>query len=378
MVSCYSSQSGTQGGNTVVSPVTSTVRFDATIHKVADEGIFERPMAIVIQRVSSVAINEDSGKPSTRSTTVVSVSSLSPRSSSGDCTRKNEDFASSKEDVNQSISTTTTSREIERETVSKPVAPVSAVQSAPVPLYSDSDLPHLLHKENILRDVKQRMIAERSDKCRDALHLFTDKKNWNVVGTNKGVFIEKSDVHNTLPMIRGTLNFGKITPWELVDFLRDWEAKKKWDDSYSKGACLCEFDYYHAIVWTMYKGIMMYDSRDFVQACYTHVVKPGTVLQLGVSTTIYPEPVLPKKKSVRADLINGGFLMDTLPNGTLQVTFVAQVDLKVKAPASVIARMAFFLDQPLCLAHVKAAIDRDGVRPRPNRPTSYDIPSFTV
>eukprot|EP00745_Piridium_sociabile_P023960 TRINITY_DN37546_c1_g1_i1.p1 TRINITY_DN37546_c1_g1~~TRINITY_DN37546_c1_g1_i1.p1 ORF type:complete len:170 (+),score=17.53 TRINITY_DN37546_c1_g1_i1:3-512(+) len=169
-----------------------------------------------------------------------------------------------------------------------------------------------------------------------------------------------------------------MSPWDFVDFLRDWEAKKKWDDSYAQGACLCEFDYYNAVVWMMFKGLMMYDSRDFVQACYTHVVKPGTILQLGVSTTLYPEPQLPKKRSVRADLINGGFLCDTLADGTLQVTFVAQVDLKVKAPAAVIARMPFFLDQPLCLANIKVYIERDGVKPRPNRPTTYEVPSFTV
>ncbi|CEM31542.1 unnamed protein product [Vitrella brassicaformis CCMP3155] len=255
-------------------------------------------------------------------------------------------------------------------------APTSgAIVVAPKqPLLSFTDRPDLLPTEAVLRRIRDALAAKKEAAVAEFLQYAKGMNGWIDCGTIKGARVQRREFHDGLPpMIRGTVNFGsKFTPWDFLDFLRDWDAKKATDDQFGQGACLCEFDYYTAVAWMMFKGMMMYEPRDFIQALYTHVVAPGTVAQVAVSTDDYPEPSgLPKRKAVRAKMILAGFLCESLPDGTMDVTLLAQVELKVKVPNAVISRMPFFLEQPAGLVKARKYMEKNGVKRKTNRPTDY-------
>uniref|UniRef100_A0A0G4FAN2 START domain-containing protein n=1 Tax=Chromera velia CCMP2878 TaxID=1169474 RepID=A0A0G4FAN2_9ALVE len=267
--------------------------------------------------------------------------------------------------------------------VNTPVAEVKEAQPAKVTAepqqepkkvdpdhYNMSDVP--LPKGYSVRQL--RALAENNGKgaVQKLMKLATETEGWIPNGTHKGVACEMKNVgEDNMFVCRGTVNFGsKFNAFDFLDYIRNWDSIQQYDPMFSEGRILCEFDWATAVTYMSFKGMLLFDGRDFVTSAHAEVVDERTVAQAATAFELWPEAQAPSngKRSVRMNVAMAGFVLKHLEDGTLQVTSVMVADLKLKLPKKVMEKAPFLVDQPAALGKIKTLMYKEGVKVNPLRP----------
>jgi len=210
--------------------------------------------------------------------------------------------------------------------------------------------------------------SHKADMVKTLLRLAEESEGWSSSGVTKGVLVEKKDT-DTFPVSRGTYNFGdRFGPFDVVEYLR--YKGLDWDPLMLDFKGLIEFDYFLAISYLAFKGMMMYEGRDFKNLAWLQVVSPDCVVQVCKGWEAWPDPSpLPKKNLVRGNLVICGHVMKRLGDGTLQVTSVIQPDMKVNVPKAFYKAAPFMTDAHVNMVKMKELMYSKGLTPHPLRPT---------
>nr|CEL64735.1 TPA: Multi-pass transmembrane protein, related [Neospora caninum Liverpool] len=165
---------------------------------------------------------------------------------------------------------------------------------------------------------------------------------WSVSKGKGGsrIFQRDDEADRKLPVVGMgviTLNNAGISLETVIDYLKDPENKLQFDPQLLKAVNLDDLPCGARIVYHAFKGQWGFAGRDFTLLCYQKKISETRII-LGLRSVDYPHApaaadLWPSGAGtfVRATFLKGGYDLQFLSNGAIQISFVTQADLKADA-----------------------------------------------
>uniref|UniRef100_A0A0G4H555 START domain-containing protein n=1 Tax=Chromera velia CCMP2878 TaxID=1169474 RepID=A0A0G4H555_9ALVE len=230
-------------------------------------------------------------------------------------------------------------------------------------------------KEAKLREICLQTVKD--NKALEKLFYFVGlREGWESNGNNYDVECEKVwDDETNQWVARGVVKYDKdeygMTPLDWLQIYRDCPRYEGLDAKATSAKALAEFnkaDFFLRAVYLSFSGFTVYSGRDFVCAQQVFILKGNKV---AILTTSVPDDKWPQSVSrygwglVRGFMHFGGALMETLEDGSMQVTYVAHLDLKTGLPMDMMTIAPHLTDFAQPLTAFKEDFKTKGVTPSP-------------
>eukprot|EP00003_Mantamonas_plastica_P016285 TRINITY_DN2718_c0_g4_i3.p1 TRINITY_DN2718_c0_g4~~TRINITY_DN2718_c0_g4_i3.p1 ORF type:complete len:1271 (+),score=381.45 TRINITY_DN2718_c0_g4_i3:206-3814(+) len=227
---------------------------------------------------------------------------------------------------------------------------------------SDSDeveieIPSLKPTHRFADDLEQ-MFDELEDAARE-------QDGWESLGDNDGVTIDVKTMEDGSNCMRGVTEMA-APAWAIMNFMRDLECKKTWDELFERGEEIETVDDFCSVSRQCFYARFPADARDFVLLGTWKEDEDGTIMQVARSVQ---HPDCPEDPNyVRAHIFVAGYVFEPLDQDSSLVTYVVHMSPGGSVPQFLVNQVS--KQQPMSLAKVRTAIEQLNPEQYPEEP--YD------
>lgn len=172
------------------------------------------------------------------------------------------------------------------------------------------------------------------------LDLESGEEGWDKVKEKKGAIVYRRAEKNSVPLIKGVLEYSGIPTEKILEFYTDFEVRKKWNKKTVSIDVLDERDDFK-IIHSVFKMPTGCDNRDAVQCSMVKSEEDGSRHVLLYKSCNHPNKPPKKSSPLRADVQLMGAVIRPKEGeeGVTTVTFFNQINLKGWMPKAFVNKI---------------------------------------